>query len=90
MSRLYDHCVARGQLVLVLACPLGAAHLHMHVLACLYRLDDLVESYCVIILVSPLMNILASLMVLHGWFNLTAELTRFADREFYLVTETYY
>jgi len=38
------------------------------------------------ILASPLMYFLASLLVLHAWFNLTAELTRFADREFYLVS----
>ena len=51
----------------------------------LYRLDDLVESYLSLLIVTPFFSVLANLLVLHAWFNFTAEVTGFADREFYLV-----
>ena len=51
-----------------------------------YRIDDLAEMYQMIILVSPAMYFLASISLLHAMLNLIAELTRFADREFYLVS----
>lgn len=47
------------------------------------RLDDLVDSYIKCFLFSPFMSFLACILVLNAWFNFTAELTRFGDREFY-------
>jgi len=49
-----------------------------------FKIGDLVLTYVKMILLSPVMYFLGSLTILHAWFNLTAELTRFADREFYL------
>ena len=43
--------------------------------------------HCFIIAIPPgfLVGTLASVCVMHGWMNFGAEMTRFADREFYSV-----
>ena len=45
------------------------------------------DCYLVSFLLGPLMNIMACVLVLHTWGNFTAELTRFADREFHSVSD---
>ena len=49
-----------------------------------FKLSDLILTYIKMALLSPLMYFLGSLTIIHAWFNFTAELTRFADREFCL------
>lgn len=49
------------------------------------RWEDLLLSFLRCLLASPFMMFLASVLVFNAWFNFTAELTRFADREFYQV-----
>ncbi len=48
-----------------------------------FRREDIVGMYMKLILVAPVMYFLCSISMLHAWFNFTAELTKFADREFY-------
>lgn len=65
-----------------------SSHLYSHsvtFLSC-HSLKDLIDCYLVCFLLGPLMNIMACVLVLHTWSNFTAELTRFADREFHSVS----
>lgn len=59
--------------------------------SCMYvpitcRLVDLTKSYCFSLLLSIVTTWLCSLVVLHTWLNAHAELTTFADRQFYTVS----
>jgi hypothetical protein len=65
----------------VCACCVGMAYSA----ASLCRLDDLMEAYLKCFLCAPFMSFLACILVFNAWFNFTAELTRFGDREFYQV-----
>ena len=50
------------------------------------RINDLLGTSLIILLNAPFIYLLVCLLVFNGWFNFTAELTRFADREFYQVS----
>lgn len=58
------------------------------ILSICHRFDDLMEAYFRCLLCAPFMLFLACILIFNSWFNFTAELTRFADREFYQVQNT--
>lgn len=59
-------------------------------LVCIFRIEDLAQSYLKILLCAPLVFLLTCIIFFNSWCNLLAEVTRFGDREFYQVMELSY
>lgn len=59
----------------------------MHLPYCTHSLEDVVSCFLGCLLLAEVGTLLGLLMVLHVWQNMTAELTLFADRQFYTVSD---